>query len=217
MKRTAFLLVLAATVAAAACLQKDTSSTIYLRRDGSFTWVIHEQNVRSDAADEASRAAEELGYADDISGGGESMVNGLLALGGEDVRVRWLRRTRPYAVMVDARFDNLALVFDRMLSPCRIPYGSTITESDGMATWTLWADVGIDGARLEAAGSSGCGDGLGGLDGALDGLRIVLESGTITDAKGFTLKGHDTATIDDEAVEASVNTAGIVELSLSWR
>jgi len=217
MRHTTLALAIAAALLTAACLQKDTTSTIYLRQDGSFDWVILEQNVRSDAADEASRLSEEQGYSDEISGGGKSMVNGLLALGGEGVRVRWLRGTRPYAVMVDARFDSLALVFDRMLSPCGIPYSSTITESDGVTTWTLRADVGIDGERLEAAGADECGEGLGGLDDALDGLRIILESGTFTAATGFTLQGTIAAELDETAIEERGKTTGVLELSLSWR
>ncbi len=125
---------MAAALIAAACLQKDTTSTIYLRQDGSFDWVILEQNVRSDERDEASRLAEEAGSWTPSCGGrrqrsrGTRLVNGLLALGAEDVRVQWLRNTRPYAVMVDARFDSLAGVFDRLLAPCGIPYEIRVTE-----------------------------------------------------------------------------------------
>ncbi len=217
MRRTTLALTIAAALISAACLQKDTTSTIYLRQDGSFDWVILEQNVRSDGQDEASRLSEEAGYVDGISRGDTGVVNSLLALGGEDVRVQWLRSRRPYAAMVDARFDSLAGMFDRVLAPCGIPYDSRITESDGVVTWTLWTDVGIDGDRLTHEALEGCGEGLDGLDEALDELRIVLESGAFTEATGFTLAGSIVAVLDEAAVEERVKTTGVIELSLSWR
>ena len=40
MKRLTLALAVTASLTAGACLQKDTTSTIYLRRDGSFDWVV---------------------------------------------------------------------------------------------------------------------------------------------------------------------------------
>ena len=216
MKRYALTLILAATVTSAACLQKDTTSTIYLRPDGSFDWVILEQNVRSDERDESARLAEEARYLDGVSRGDSDMVNGLLALGAQGVHVRWLRSTRPYAVMVDARFDDLAGVFDRALAPCEVPYESAITETEGITTWRLRLDAGPEGHRLDQDGGEECGDSLDGLTDALT-FTIVLASGTFTAATGFTITGTDTAAVDEKAIEERVKTTGIVELSLSWR
>jgi hypothetical protein len=217
MKRNGIALIFVAAIAATACLQKDTTSTIYLRRDGSFDWVILEQNVRSDGSDEASRLAEEAEFVNAVSTGDLGTVESLLALGASDVRVRWLRSRRPYAVMVDARFANLAAAFDRVLAPCGVPYETRITESGGVATWTLRADIGLDGDRLQENGGEGCGEGLDGLDDALGGMRIILESGTFTAATGFILKNTDSASVDEQTVEERVKTTGVVELSLSWR
>ena len=217
MKRIAHLLVLTATVATAGCLQKDTTSTMYLRKDGSFDWVILEQNVRSDESTEASRLSEEARYVDGVSRGDTGLVEGFLALGAGDVHVQWLRSRRPYAVMVDARFDSLAKVFDRVLALCEVPHESFVTESNGVATWTLRADVGLDGERVESEGGEDCGNGLDGLDDAFEHLRIVLESGTFTAARGFALDGANTAKLDEEAVQKAVETTGLIELSLSWR
>jgi hypothetical protein len=216
MRHTALPLAIAAALLTAACLQKDTTSTIYLRSDGSVTWVILEQNVRSDERDDAARLAEEAGYVDGVSRGDSDMINSLFALGAKDVHVRWLRSARPYAAMVDARFDNIAGVFDRALATCGLPYESSVTELDGVATWILRADVGVDGDRLTHDALEGCGNSLDGLDEALD-LTIVLESGTFTAATGFTITGTDMAALDEKTIEEHVKSTGVVELSLSWR
>ena len=81
MKRTTLAIAAAAALLTAACLQKDTASTIYLRQDGSFDWVILEQNVRSDERDDSARLAEEARYLDGVSRGDSGMVNSLLDLG----------------------------------------------------------------------------------------------------------------------------------------
>jgi hypothetical protein len=217
MRRKTLALTIAVALTASACLVKDTTSTMYLRQDGSFDWVILEQNVRSDESTEASRLAEEARYVDGVSRGDTGIVNGLLALGAEDVRVQRLRSRRPYAAMVDARFDSLAGVFNRLLAPCGVPYESRLTESDGVTTWTLWADVGLDGERLTEHGGEACGEGVGGLDDAFEELRIILESGTFTAATGFTLEGNGAAVIDQAALDERCKRTGLVELSLSWR
>ena len=113
MKRITLALAMAASLAATACLQKDTTSTIYLRQDGSLDWVVLEQNVRSDDADAATRAAEEAAYVDDVARGEHGVADAFLDLGAHDVSIRWLRDSRPYALMIDARFDSLAGLFDR--------------------------------------------------------------------------------------------------------
>lgn len=216
MKRNTLAIAIAVALLAAACLQKDTTSTIYLRSDGSFTWVILEQNVRSDEPDDAARLAEEASYVDGVSRGDSDMINSLFALGARDVHVRWLRSARPYAVMVDARFDSIAGVFDRALATCGLPYESSVTELDGVATWILRADVGVDGDRLTHDALERCGNSLDGLDEALD-FTIVLESGTFTAATGFTITGTDRAALDEKTIEEHVKSTGVVELSLSWR
>ena len=217
MKRTTLAIAAVAAISAAACLQKDTTSTIYLRPDGSFDWVVLERNVRSDETDAAKRLAEEAAFVDAVARSEHGVVEGMLALGAEDVQVRWLRSRRPYGVMIDARFDSLTGMFDRLLSSCGIPHDVGTTEADGVTTWRLWMDVGIDGEGVSRDAPDDCDKGLGGMSDALDDLIIILESGTFTAASGFTLEGNDTAAADEAAIEQEVKTSGRVELSLSWK
>jgi hypothetical protein len=215
MRRTAIAVVLAASLAASACLQKDTTSTIYLRQDGSFDWIVLEQNVRSDDADAERRLAEETAYVDEVARGEHGVAEAFLALGADEVRIRWLRNARPYAVMVDARFDSLAGIFDRPLTKCGIPHEVDITQEGGVTTWRLWFDASPDGEGVERDQIEGCDDGLDGLADALA-VTIVVESGRFTDATGFKLAGPDTAVYDEKGVADAAESSGRVELSLSW-
>lgn len=216
MTRTTVLIALWAALAATGCLQKDTTSTIYLRPDGSFDWVVLEQNVRSDETDPAKRNAEEHAYTDAVARDQHAVAEGFRALGAQNVRTRVVRGTRPYAVVVDARFDSLTSIFESMLAGCDVPHEIGMTTQGGITTWRLWADVGPEGEKLQ--GQEDCGAAFGGLDDALD-FTVVLESGTFTGATGFKLDGTDKATVDDDATasEALKKNNGQVVFSLSWK
>ena len=216
MRRTLMTIALTAALATTGCLQKETTSTMYLRTDGSFDWVVFERDVRSDESDAAKREAEEFGYLDAIARDSHAVTEGFRALGGQDVRTRLLRDTRPYAVMVEARFDSLTAVFDSQLAGCGVAYDISQTVEGDVTTWRLWADVGVDGQKL--VDGEGCGAAFSGMSDAND-LTIILQGGTFTKAEGFTLAGSDTARSDDQATgsEALKKNNGQVMLSLSWK
>jgi len=215
MTRTLTAIALAAALAASGCLQKETTSTMYLYPDGSLDWVVLERHVRSDESDAAKRAAEEFGYVDAVANDRHSVAQGLRALGGTGVRTRLLRDTRPFAVMVDARFDSLTTIFENALAGCGVAHEIRQTVEGDVTTWRLWVDFGVDFEHLE--GQEDCGDSAGGLFDA-DDLTVLLESGTFTNAEGFVLSGGDTAKIDDKAFDGDAlkKTNGQLVLSLSW-
>lgn len=218
MNRMALSLIVAASLMSAACLHKDTTSTIYLRQDGSFDWVVLERNVYADDADAAAREREESAYVGSAARGDHDVASGFSALGGDDVRIRVLRETRPYEVMVDARFDGLAAVVDRALSGCRIPHHTDLTLDGGVTTWQLVIDAGPDGENLPGGGLDECDDGVAAL--ALSDVlmpRVMLESGVFTSATGFKLEASATAVLDEESLEAAFEASGRVRLSLSWK
>ena len=216
MTRTLMTIALTAALATTGCLQKETTSTMYLRTDGSFEWVVFERDVRSDESDAARRDAEESGYVDAVTRDQHGVAEGFRALGGQDVRTRLLRDTRPYAVMIDARFRSLTAVFDSQLAGCGVAYGISQTTEGDVTTWRLWADVGVDGEKL--VGGDDCGAALNHISDALE-LTIILQGGTFTRAEGFTLSGSDKATtLEDEAGnDALKKNDGRLVLSLSWK
>jgi len=218
MKRMALGLALCATIASSGCLQKDTTSTIYLRQDGSLDWVVSERNVRSDEADATKRAAEETGYLNAIVRDEHDVAQQFRTLGGANVRTRLLRDTRPYDVTIDSQFSSLSDLVGRALTACGVPHRVDLAQDAGVTTWQLWADVGEDGENATESDSNDCESAIGGLSDALT-LTIVLESGQFTHAVGFTLNGSDTASIDEAATHADAlkKNHGQVVFSLSWR
>jgi hypothetical protein len=218
MKRMALALALLTALATTGCLQKETTSTIYLRQDGSLDWVVSERNVRSDEADATKRAAEETGYLDAIVRDEHDVAQQFRMLGGTNVRTRLLRDTRPYHAMIDGQFISLSDLVGRALTACGVPHRIELTQDGGVTTWRLWADVGEDGEHATESDSEDCEAAVGGLSDAAT-FTIMLESGRFTDAFGFTLKDSDTAIMDEAATNSATleKNRGQVVFSLSWR
>jgi hypothetical protein len=214
MRRYAYLIIGLATLAMAACLQKDTTSTIYLQADGGAEWVVFEHDVRSDSEEPVTRDEEEAAYLDPIRRGQHPVAMSFAALGATGVRTEMLRTDRPYSAMVSGRFANLTAAVSPILDACQVPYGADIRTHDGETTWTLWVDLGPDG---EPDTPDDCADPFEGLADALD-LTIVLERGRFTHAIGFTLEGPVRAKVDEKAAapEALAAAVGRVVYSLTW-
>lgn len=214
MTRLALLGIVLASLAGAACLQKDTSSTIYLRQDGSLDWIVVDRNVRSDATEDATRAHEEAEYMDAVVRDEHGVAVAFRVLGATSVRTEVHRATRPYSVSVEGTFDSLASMVAQPLAACSVPYDTAITRTNGVTTWTLKADLAHNDGQLSP---EGCDKAFEGLVDAL-GVVIVLESGRFTNAVGFTVQHEDRAVFDEHATDREVldRTDGWLQLSLSW-
>lgn len=206
--------VVLALLAGTACLQKDTTSTIYLRPDGSLDWVVVDRNVRSDATSETERTQEEARYRDAAEQGGHGAALAFSALGAARVHTHVQRAARPYAVVVEGTFDSLATLASVPLAACGVPHETAITHADGVTTWTLRANLSHHDGDI---GPAGCEKPFEGLLEALD-VEILLESGRFTDALGFTTLRPDCAVPDEQAFEEAAieRNDGWLVLSLSW-
>ena len=215
MKRFSFAIIVVAALGATACLQKDTTGTIYLNPDGSFDWVVLEQNVRSDARDGAERTTEEGAYLTSIAEDRHAVAESFRALGGRDVQTQRIRESRPWMTLVSARFDDLGAAWSPLLSACGIPHGTRTTSQGGVTTWDFWADLRPD---VVDAAPDHCAEPVEGLFDAMD-SAIVLTAGHFEQAVGFVLDGPDRATLPDSVTddETLAKTGGRLVLSLSWR
>jgi hypothetical protein len=106
MRKTTFLLSVAATVAmVAGCVVSDQITTITVQPDGSADWVKFQSNIRS--TEKGAKGAEELRRfveAFDTHQGSDSAR--ITQSGGEVLEARWLRNGEPYANVLTARFPN---------------------------------------------------------------------------------------------------------------
>src|SRR5262245_23311173 len=87
------------------CIVSDELTTFSIRPDGSADLVLFRSNVRS--SEEGPKAAEELQrYVEEFDAGRDQDLVRIREAGGEIVAAHWLRRERPCANVVVARFPG---------------------------------------------------------------------------------------------------------------
>jgi hypothetical protein len=214
MKQLMIGVVVVAALATGACLQKDTSSTIYLDPSGSLEWMVLERDVQSDSDEPATRQAEEDEYLDALRRDEHPVATAFRALGGMHVTAGTLRASRPYAAVVQAEFSSLTALVAPLLDACQVPHGTDVRSDGAETTWTLWMDVGPDG---DLDTPEGCDTPFEGLLEAMD-VTIALTSGHFTHAQGFTLGGNTRAKLDEDATkpDALARNGGRLVFSLRW-
>lgn len=196
-------------VAGAGCIEKETTHTIYLSSEGAVAWTTLEDDVRS--ASESGQAAreEEASYLAAALAGTNDVAAAFGPLEPSRVQTRVLRRERPFTVMTEARFPDVAILGARILGEFGLPGDVYVTKDGEVTTLHLHLDfraVAEDGGRETAV--------LALLD-PLSTYRIVLTDGHFVSAEGFTLDpggriARPIASSDDVPVD-------VVDLSLSWR
>ncbi len=201
-------LTLALALTSAACLTKETRSTVYVEDDGSVTWTILETDVRSDSTSPVEARQEEDGYLAEHEGGRSRLAAALTAVGGRDTRVFLLHSRAPFEAHASARFDSLESVVTGYCAARRWVCSSNMERDGGKTTWT-WTVVMEDGAD-DAEDDD---ESLDALDEAVSNLRICLGSSRFLAATGFKLDGDRVATIDpDEDVDGQERYT----FSLTW-
>ncbi len=203
----------ALAVAASGCLQKDTSSTVYLDPDGRCAWVVIERGVRSDSDTPAERDREERAYVEAIETDRHPTADALRAIGGRDVRTVWLRGTRPWSAAIEASFDTLDAPWDAALTACGVPHTTATSVRDGITTWRLELQT----PEPDLPDQPECSAIAEGLVEALEG-SIQLTRGRFVGAEGFDLESADRAVLSKDArsEKALERSGGRLVLSLSW-
>jgi len=212
--KTLALLLLAAIIPLGACIEKDTSTTIYIRNDGTIEWAVLDQNVRSTEEDSGKRLDEERTYMNDILGGIDRLTKGFRTLGGTSIKSVVLRDQAPFATLRSADFEHLSQVWERALKSCQVPHRLSLKSDGVVTTWRMAIQVDPEPESSDNCDSEAI-EAL--LSDSSDHLRIMLESGTFVSAAGFTITKSDTAELQDIDSDTIRTDDGWVVLSLVWR
>jgi hypothetical protein len=207
------MLVLAAMAAAAAgCLVKETTHTLYLSPDGAVTWSVVEKDVRSDCTTEQERTTEEQEFLALALSGGHSTAEAFRELGGTGVTSTAIRHQRPFTVITQAGFPGIDGLFQQLLNLEGIAGRSELKREGERVEWTLalWPDQ-------ERAGPGG--DDLAAVLSPFwdaDGWRIVLEDGRFVGAEGFDLSDDGVvATLREDGPEGGEDPRE-TRIQLTW-
>jgi hypothetical protein len=196
-------LTLALALSSAACLEKDTASTVYVEDDGSATWTIRETDVRSDSDDPEKARQEEEDYLAGYRSYSAPVPVALAAIGGREVRIRILREIAPMAAEASASFPGLEDLARGYCDAAGWPCHTETRREGRLTTWTWTLEPDADAKESSPVDA---------LDAALTGLRIVFVSAHPVSACGFRLEGR-TATLEEPKGQENGQP---LTLSLTW-
>lgn len=167
-------------LAASGCLLKNVEHTWYLDpASGVVTWTVVENDVRSDAATQADRTVEELGYWNAVQTESHPVAMGLRELGGVDLRTRVIRSRVPYSVVTDATYPTIDDLGRRIIAAAGLMGSSDLEHEGDIVQWTM-------SVRDPHAEDSPVSEAVTELLTHLDTLRVVLTEGRFESGIGFT-------------------------------
>jgi len=203
---------MAVAVAAGGCLQRDVTETWYVDANGAVTWVVNEQNVRSDSQSAADRRTEEGEFWLAVQQDRHGIAEGLRELRAERMRTVVLRAESPYTVQTEGRFTGLDILGQRLIAATGMTGSSVVQRRETTWEWTMTLR---DPSALDAMG-----DPSSGLQSLLDGiehLRVVLVAGRFEAAEGFSLSNdRRVATFDLKEGRGNDQSQPAITLRLSW-
>lgn len=208
-----FLILLLLPLAAAGCLRKETTHTIYLSPDGSARWTVEESGVHSDEEDAGARFAEEQGYIGPALIGGHRVARGLQAIEPDGlVSTTVIRDERPFHVVTEARFFRIDRALERLFKAGGIEAGAGLERTgDGHRL-----NIRFDFTRAVEERDSP----VTALLEDLEHFRFVLTEGRFIAGGGFDVPDRASAVISREwlaELENAMKERRTIGLALTWR
>jgi len=201
-----------ASAAAAGCLQKETSHTLYLVPDGSVEWVVAEGNVHSDEAEVGKRLMEEQAYIGPALLGTHGVARGLAALDPQQpVRTTIVRDQRPFLVLTSARFASIDRVLTRLFAEMGVRTSASIQQGAAGNTLRVRLDFNRPLDEHQTAVSE--------LGDNLEHFRIVLTEGRFGAVSGVDVTDGTSAMLSADwldRAEKAYETKSTIEFALSW-
>jgi len=202
--RTYGIVAVLGLLSATGCLRKDVTHTLYVSPTG-VTWSAIEKDVRSDETDPGNRLLEEQDYILGARAGQHGAARALRLLGG-DVKTTILRSDRPFTIVTEARFRDLADLANAMMKAVRVR-GEASIDRDGCEK-TLRVRLDTDHPEEEDASA------LVDLIGEASAYTLVLTEGRFVRAEGFTIgEEGDVAVLGTPATSED----GVARVSITWR
>ena len=199
-------------LAAAGCLRKETTHTLYLSPDGSVRWTVEEAGVYSDEADAGARIAEEQGYIGPALIGGHRVALGLQAIGPDSlVRTTVIRDERPFHVVTEARFFRIDRALERLFKATGIAATTGLEQTDDGYRLRMRFDFTRAVEERDSPAASLLED--------LENFRFVLTEGRFVAGGGFDVPDRTRAVISREwlaSLDKAMEARQTIDLALTW-
>ncbi len=191
-----------------ACLIEDKRHTFYLDPDGSVTWTVVQEEIRSDAGDKSGRIREEREFLESVARGRHPVARAFEQLGALRVDAKIVRAERPYTIVTEARFESIARVLEGFLDRVDLVAEAQLVVKDDLMRLTF--------SYREGEGDASGPDDDNPVENLIadhETYRFVLTEGKFLEAEGFRLESNDTAAV---LLEVDENDNGTATHSLTW-
>jgi hypothetical protein len=205
---------LAVAVVSAGCLVKETSHTLCLEPDGSVRWAVLERNIHATADTPADRQREEDEFMASTAAGEHPMALAFRALGASDVRTQLVSAEWPFAVRTEARFPDIARLWQQCLdSVDGLRAQSTLEVNGNRTTWRVTVDLDPDVQRPDSDVTQAI-ESL--FDDNGDAPVFFIRHGQFVDAVGFETSDDGRVAKPKDLGDHDWNKDPRLVLSLTW-
>ncbi len=167
------------------CILEDTRHTLFIAPDGSVTWRVLRDIIRSDEDHPLDRLAEEEELLEKLAAGEEGWVETLLDYGALGASAALVRAERPYTVLVRARFGSIEQLCGAFLDEADASGEVRFEEEGSLRTLHLLL---IPAEAVHESGEEESDE----EESTTDDLRLVLTQGRFIEAQGFRLSSDGT-------------------------
>ena len=203
----------ASAVLSSGCLVKESHHTLALEPDGSVRWLALDRDIHAVADTAAARLREETDFMARVANERHPTAVGLLALGAVGVKTQVVSADWPFVVTTEARFDNIAELWQRFFALTGMKGSNTLTRDGNRTTWTLVVDT-----KEETVGTASD-DERKGIESLLDGDEgpvLVIRQGRFVESVGFDIADDGRVATLDDLSERDWDKEPRLVLSLTW-
>jgi hypothetical protein len=210
----ALLALLVPVLVNAGCLVKESTSTLCLEPDGSVRWVVLERDIHATGDSPADRQREEEQFMEAVAAGTHPVALAFRSLGATDVTTRVVAAEWPFAVRTEARFSDIARVWQDYFDRIGLQAQSSLQRSGNRTTWTLIVDM-----PEQREGPEVVADADEGLESLISGDApppFMMRHGQFVDAVGFDISDDGRVAKGKDLSDRDWDKEPRLVLSLTW-
>jgi len=179
------------------CMLDETTHVLLLEADGTVTWRVLQDLLRSDRDAVRERLGEEDRFLEDADTGEDSWSTTLSGYGADEVDAWLLRDRRPYTLVVEGRFADLEQLTQAMIDEAEIDAEVTLVSRGDRVRY-----------RIEVAPQDGDEDPED-VDEAwrwvANHVRMALAQGRFVEARGFDISKDGAVAVPRRLTEEEVD------------
>ncbi len=193
------------------CMLDESTHVIFVESDGSVTWRVVEDLIRSDRDEVRARLAEEDNFLAKAETSDDGQISTFEDLGAEHVDSWFVRHSRPYTRIVEARFDGLDTATQAMIDTGEVDAEVELVREDGLMHYTLSIPTPVWEAEVEPE------DEQEAWIWASRHVRLALAEGRFVDERGFDLSDDGAIAVPRPLTEDEIaEYDGVLVYELVW-